>query len=163
MMKTTILTLLILTLAVSGFAQLSDEARIQENSSKYGMGLKPAPTPFSLIDLSRVRWSNSYSVSFFSGGSYSGSSGLLNSTLFYEFSEKLSMTVNVGVYHNLSSLTSDNQSTDARILPGFNLDYHTDKFHLSIGMQTFYGNQLPYYYNPGNYWYPGYFGYYGRR
>lgn len=150
-MKITVCSIfLVLLLAMSSFGQLAEDAEFNETTQKYSLGIEPAVSPFSLIDLSKVRWSNSYSVSFFSGGSTNQTSGLWNTTLFYDFSPKLSLSLNLGVYHNVGSLWGDNvNGSDATFLPGFNLDYHpSDKFRLSIGMQTYSGKANPYYYNP---------------
>ena len=147
----TILAVLIFALSSVAFGQLADQAMNQDVSQKYAVGLKPASSPFSLLDFSRINWSHSYSVSFFSGGSYSGSAGLWQSNMFYEISPKLSLALNLGVVHDISG----NLNQDSRFLPGFHLDYHpSDNFRLSIGMQTYSG----YDYNYRNYYYP-YYGY----
>lgn len=136
--------LLIFSLSITASAQLVEQAEVKDAQQDYSLGLKPAVTPFSLLDLSRVKWSNSYSVSFFSGGGTSGSQGVWRTSMFYEFSSRLSLSLNVGVAHDISGVWGD-ENNNARILPGFNLDYHpSDKFRLSIGMQTYSGR----YYNP---------------
>lgn len=139
-MKKLLVLSFILLLGISAHAQLADKATLENSSRTTSIGVEPAVTPFSLLDFSKIRWSNSYSVSFFSGGNYSGSVGLLNSTMFYDFSSKLSLALNVGIMHNPGSLWNSNQSTDATILPGFLLDYHpSDKFSISVGMQSYRG------------------------
>ena len=52
-----------LVLASLCSAQQSEVATMKDVSSNPspGLGVSPAVTPFSLIDLSRIRWSHSYS------------------------------------------------------------------------------------------------------
>jgi len=134
-MKYTLTIFLLIVMVSASSAQFRDQAVAQENIASPGIGVEPAVKPFSLIDLSKVRWSHSYSVSFFSGGNSSGSAGLFNSTLFYDFSSKLSLAVNLSVAHSPSSLFGDAEA-NASFLPGFALDYHPSKnFQMSIQFQ----------------------------
>ncbi len=147
-MKTALVTLFVMVLAASAWGQLADQAEIEEINRATVLGVKPAVSPFSLIDLSRVKWSHSYSVGFFSGGSYSGSMGLYNTSMFYELSSKLSLTVNLGIAHNTGAIWGDG-SSDANLLPGFRLDYHpSENFRMSIGIQRYSGYYVPYNYRP---------------
>ena len=147
-MKIFLTSLMIFLMAISASAQFADEAKIEEINQNYSFGIKPAVTPFSLLDLSRIKWSHSYSVGFFSGGNGSGSMGLLNTTMFYDFSSKLSLSLNLGIAHNTGAIWGDG-SSEANFLPGFTLDYHPSKnFRMSIGMQHYSGYMNPYYYNP---------------
>ncbi|MDH4035334.1 MAG: hypothetical protein OEV80_16195, partial [candidate division Zixibacteria bacterium] len=85
--------------------------------------------------LSRITWSHSYSVGFFSGGAASGSVGLLNSTMFYEISSKLSLSLNLGVAHSGGNW---GEGREATLLPGFTLDYHpSDKFRMTFMIQRY--------------------------
>ncbi|UCG61712.1 MAG: hypothetical protein JSV52_00025 [Candidatus Zixiibacteriota bacterium] len=153
-MKKTLVMLMVLGLAFPAWGQLSDEAALDDYNRSSSFGIKPAVSPFSLIDLSRVRWSNSYSVSFFSGGNYSGSVGLFRTTMFYDLSSKLSLSLNLGVVHNTGAIWGDG-SSNASLLPGFILDYHpSNSFRMSIGVQT-YSGYVPYYY----YYRPAYWDY----
>jgi len=146
--KTALVTLFVVAMAASASAQLTDQAEIEEINRATVLGVKPAVSPFSLIDLSRVKWSHSYSVGFFSGGDYSGSMGLFNTTMFYELSSKLSLTLNLGIAHNTGAMWGDG-STDANLLPGFRLDYHpSENFRMSIGVQRYSGYYVPWTYRP---------------
>jgi len=150
-MKTfsTILVLVIFAALITApvHAQLKSDMPNIEQTSNTGIGLEPAKTPFSLLDFSRIKWSNSYSVSFFSGGGSSGSLGLLNTTMFYEFSSKLSMGVNIGILHNTGAIWGDGR-TDASVLPSFMLDYHpSEKFRMSLMVETLRGSFGDYGYN----------------
>ncbi len=153
-MKKALVILLVIAFASTAWGQLADEAMIEDVSRSTALGIKPAISPFSLIDLSRVKWSHSYSVGFFSGGNSSGSAGLFNTNMFYELSSKLSLSVNLGISHNTGAIWGNGES-DATFLPGFNLDYHpSEKFQMSIGFQRYGGYVSPYYYRPGFWDYP---------
>lgn len=136
--------LMLPTLAQSQF--IDESAQVSTNTTA-SFGLRPAPTPFSLLDLSRVRWSHSYSVSYFSSGIGSATTGLLNSTMFYDFSPKLSLALNLGLAHNPGALFGNGpRNSNSSFLPGFALDYHpSDKFRMSIIYQQFNGGYAPYY------------------
>jgi len=148
-MKQIIIIFIMLVFSLSAYGQLADQAEIANVNNNTGIGLNPASSPFSLIDLSRVKWSHSYSVSFFSGGNNSSSLGLWNSSMFYEFSNNLSLTLNLGVAHDANALFGG-ESSFSKILPGFLLDYHpSNNFNLRVGFQSYAGYN-PYYYD---YWY----------
>ncbi len=149
-MKKIITVLMVLLLAGAASAQMADEAEVQDYQATTAYGMSPAATPFSLLDLSRVKWSNSYSVSFFSGGVGSGSVGLWNSTMFYEFSPKLALTLNLGVQTNASGIYGNN---DANFLPGFLLEYKpSESFQMSIGYQKYNAYTNPYFGRYRSWW-----------
>lgn len=127
--------LAIVMLASFASAQMADRAEIENLQNTPGFSIKPAANPFSLLDMSKIRWSHSYSVGFFSGGSASGSVGLLNSTMFYDISKSLSLSINLGVAHSGGSWGEGRQAT---VLPGFSLDYHpSDKFRMTFMIQRY--------------------------
>lgn len=133
---------IILLMATSAFSQSADRYDLEKSTRANSLGVIPVERPFSLIDLSRVRFSHSYSMSYFSGYS-NGSAGLWNTTMYYDFSSKLSLNVNVGVLHNTGAIWGDGKN-NSTFLPGFLLDYHpSDKFRLLIGMQTHSGGYYP--------------------
>ncbi|MFH2037308.1 MAG: hypothetical protein ABIJ45_12960, partial [Candidatus Zixiibacteriota bacterium] len=136
MKKLSLIVILIVFLAATVSAQLADKADMEKIRNDH-LGLKPATSPFSLIDLSRVKWSNSYSVSFFSGGGNSSTTGLYVGSMFYELSNSLSLNLQLGIAHNPGALFNSELNSDARFYPAFNLDYHpSDKFRLSIDFQS---------------------------
>ena len=136
-------SVVVLLLTLSGFAQDIERARLEQPTATNSIGVKPVESPFSLIDVSRIKWSHSYSVSYFSGSGQSGSVGLATTSMFYEFSPSLSLQVNLGIAHNPGALWGDRNS-EATILPGFRLDYHpSENFHLSIGVQRYDGRMFP--------------------
>lgn len=149
-----IVALLVVLMTSMVMAQFKDAVDLNKAGQSNSLNVKPATSAFSLIDLSRIRWSNSYTIGFFSGGGQSGSTGMLNSMMFYEFSPKLSLALSVGVLHNTGALWGKGTS-DATILPGFRLDYHpSEKFQMSIGFQRYSGAQTPFVGNSRNWRYP---------
>lgn len=146
-MRLLVIFLLLCTLSLAGvsFAQSSDQAELESAAQASALSGKAATNAFSLIDFSRIKWSHSYSVGFFSGGGSSGSMGLFNTSMLYEFSPKLSLTVNLGLAHAGGAFSVGEQS--ATILPGFTLDYHpSDKFRMTFMMQQYNGLYTPNYY-----------------
>lgn len=145
--KTAILIVLVALLTTPVFAQLKSDMPEISDVTNNGIGVESAKTPFSLLDLSRIKWSNSYSVSFFSGGGSSSSAGLLNTTMFYEFSPKLSLALNLGILHNTGAIWGNGES-DASVLPSFMLDYRpSEKFRMSLIFESVRGNFGNYGYN----------------
>ena len=151
-MTRTILSIVFVLLFVGVVsAQQADLATLKENSVRTDLGVKAAPSPLSLLSSSRITWSHSYSVNFFSGGGSSGSFGVLNSTMMYELSKSLHLTVNLGVLHNTGALWGDGEY-DASFLPGFRLDFQpSEKFFMSISVQRYNGYVSPYYYGDPRY------------
>lgn len=150
-MKTFLCIIVVLALSMSVSAQLVEQAPLTSDKAQSSFGSAPAATPFSLLDLSRIRWSHSYSVSYFSGGGTSGTLGILSTAMLYEFSPKLSLNLNIGLAHNPGALWGDDRNNNSELLPGFLLDYHpSEKFRMSLGFQKFVGNYFyPYYYSRG--------------
>lgn len=140
MLKRAVLAFLLTAFAaVAVSAQMADQASIQATSRSQALGVQPAVNPFSLLDLSRIKWSHSYSISYLSGGGASGTAGLWNTSMLYEFSSKLTLRLDLGVSHGGGSLYAGDVNS-ASFLPGFVLDYHpSESFRMTIGMQTFNG------------------------
>jgi hypothetical protein len=147
--------LMVTVVAVIGLAglvsaQQSDVASLKETTAgvRTGLGINPAVTPYSLLDLSRISWSHSYSVAFFSGRGSSGSVGLWRTTMDYDISSRLHLSVNLGVLHNPGALWG-NAEADATVLPGFRLDFRpSDNIFMSISVQQGLGYYSPYYGRP---------------
>jgi len=124
------------------------------------LGLEPVGMPFALLDLSRLEWSHSYSLNFFSGAGGSGTMGLYTGSVLYEFSPKLSLDLKLGIAHDPGSFFDRSTGTQAVFLPGVHLDYHpSPKFRLSATFDTYLGNP----YNPNNPLYNDYYRYGWRR
>ena len=83
---------IILSVAVTSVsAQMADIADLNEIKSRNSVSIPPANNPFSLFDLSKIRFSQSYSVMYGSSSYGSGSLGLYTGSVSYEFSPVLSM------------------------------------------------------------------------
>jgi hypothetical protein len=156
-MKQMLAVMLVLAVAVTAWAQSSDEAKLNDLAQSNSLGIKPATSPFSLLDLSRLQYSHSYSISFFSGGGYSGSVGMLNSMMFYELSSKFTLGFNLRIAHDIGA-TWSNGDHNASVFPGFWLDFHpSDRFRMSISVQRYPSMYDPYAYRryiEPHYWSP---------
>jgi len=96
-MRITFLILSLILICASGIsAQTAGLPSVCPANSGIGFGVRPAESPWSLLDMSRISWSHSYSGTYFSGGSSSGSLGMFNSTMMYDISSKLSLSVDTG-------------------------------------------------------------------
>jgi hypothetical protein len=102
---------------------------------------------FSLLDPQRLKINHSYSFSYFSNSQTSGSFGVYTSTLKYQLSDPLSLTLSLNYLHQpLSVFRRDALRIDNRILPNFQLQYRPNSsFSLWINVLT-----LPAAYGPGN-------------
>ncbi len=134
-------------LLMAGFtqvqAQSADAAHLSNFRTHSSITMPAAQNPFSLLDLSRVRWSQSYGVMYSSGSAGSGSYGMYTNSFLYEFSPKLSLAFDVGIGHNPGVLFNKTQSADAHVFPSFNFDYHpSSKFRLSVGFASVPGPYL---------------------
>ncbi len=155
-MKTKILILatLILALAVGTIrGQMVDEAEVRELSEKYSTGVTKTPS-LPLLDLSRLKISNSYSMMFYSGGGISGQQGVFNTTLQYQISNPLTLTVNLAMLHDPGALfNNSNFGNSAKIMPSGRLDWRpSENFWMTIGFETVTMNRYGYF-NPGRYHY----------
>ena len=146
--KATLLSLAFLVLSVvSTSAQMADRAELRDIRSENSVSFQPATSAFSLIDLSRIRWSHSYNLSYYSGSFGSGSYGLYTGSLLYEFSPSLAMYLDVGIGHNPGALVNTNQNSSAQVFPGIAFDYHPSKnFRVSVSF-----SRSPYSNSLGNY------------
>lgn len=137
-------------------AQMADQVEIKDITDKYDMGVTRQPS-FSLIDLSRLHLSHSYSVSFFSGSSASGSQALYNGTVTYQIAQPLTLTLNLGILHDPGAIFGgqSNFGANATFLPSGWLDWRpSENFRMSVGFETIpaygYNNGM---YNMGRYRY----------
>lgn len=147
----------VIILAVSA-CLMASSALAQENLASSSIGnfngapragdlLAPAKDAgFSLLDPSRFHISNSYSLSYFSGGGQSQSVGLYMSTIDYQLSRPLSLRVGIGYLHQpLGFLNSNASTVGNEILPNVRLDYRpSENFHFMVDYMTIpssaYGN-----------------------
>lgn len=93
-----------------------------------------ARSGFSLLDPSRFRIHNSYSLSFLSGSGQSASVGLFMSTIEYQISRPLSLRVGLGYLHQpLGFLKNVGGPEQGRFLPNVRLDFRpSDKFYFIL-------------------------------
>lgn len=143
--------LIVLALPLVSAAQMADRVEAKEVTQKYDLGLtKPPSLPF--FDLSRLHLSHSYSISYISGGGFSGTQAMYNGTLQYQLAQPLTLTLNLGILHDPGALFGDkNFSSNARFLPSGWLDWRPSKnFQMTIGFET-----VPASYYRGYYFYPG--------
>lgn len=152
-MKFKVLSIVLVLIAGVALAvQGTENAPVGGPNTVSQSSLKGAANPFSLLSSSRIRWSNSYAVTFFSGGGRSGSVGLLNTAMFYEMSPKLSLGLNLGILHNPSSLWGDKNNSTS-LLPGLRLDYHPSRaFRMILDIRSVSGAMYPYDRSAG-FWY----------
>ncbi|MBN4056690.1 hypothetical protein JYU19_00085 [bacterium AH-315-J21] len=116
-----------------GLSNGYDRIALNEIHNRNAVSVEPAVKPFSLIDLSRLKWSQSYSMSFGSNSFGSSGFGMYSGALTYEFSSKLSMQFAMGIAHNL---TGGAINSGGELFPAFSLDYHpSDKFRLRIDVR----------------------------
>ncbi|UCB53476.1 MAG: hypothetical protein JSV10_05205 [Candidatus Zixiibacteriota bacterium] len=111
------------------------------------LGFTSNSKSFSLLDPQRLKMNHSYSFSYFSGGQTSGSFGVYTTTLKYQLSDPLSLTLSLSYLHQpLSVFRRDALTVRNRILPNFQLHYRPNSsFSLWINVLT-----LPAAYGPGN-------------
>ena len=125
------------------WAQASDA----NSQDKDLLGFTSNSKNFSLLDPQRLKMNHSYSFSYFSNGQTSGSFGVYTTTLKYQLSNPLSLTLSLNYLHQpLSVFRRDALTVDNRILPNFQLHYRPNSsFSLWINVLT-----LPAAYGPGN-------------
>jgi hypothetical protein len=117
------------------------------------LGIESNAKKFSLLDPQRLKISHSYTFSYFSNSTTSGSFGVYATTLRYQLSDPLSLTLNLNYLHQpLSVFRQNSLGVKESILPNFQLHYKpSNNFSLWINVLT-----LPssYYYNNMNNRYP---------
>ena len=144
----------LLAIPVMVSAQMADEVEVREVTEKYDLGVSQGPS-IPLIDLSRLDFSHSYSLSYFSGSGQSGTMGFYSGTMQYRIADPLTFTFNLGILHDPGTLFgSGSFSRNSVFLPSGRLDWRpSDNFRMSIGFETVpaYYNNRGYYYYPGRY------------
>lgn len=139
-MKNLRILIILAVLVIMGsltMAQSADRAEVKEITAKYDMGLTKAPS-FPLLDLSRIHFSQSYSIGFFSGGGISGSQAMYNGSITYELSRPLTLTLNMGILHDPSALWGNSRvGNNAKFYPSGWLDWRPSKnFMMTIGFES---------------------------
>jgi hypothetical protein len=129
----------------------------------------PSGGGFSLLDPSRLKMSQSYSISYISGSGYSGSLGLYTNTVSYQIADPLMLRVGLGYLHQPLGFLRNSGGRELlgsdKFLPSVSLDYRpSDAFHLSVdyrtvpvlwqdGLGTGYGYRTRSIFNPYSPWY----------
>jgi len=133
--------LLCLSLTMT-YAQTSDT----KSGDKNLIGVKSDTKGLSLFDPSRLRISNSYTFSYFSSGNTSGSLGIYTTTLNYQLSHPLSLTLSINYLHQPLSVFGSSGSRYGRndlgiknsVLPNFQLQYRpSNNFSFMINILTY--------------------------
>ena len=107
--------------------------------------LTPNNSRFSLLDLSRLKIHNSYTVSYLSAGNRSGTFGLLVTSFEYQLSNPLNIQVDLGYLHQPFSMGHNNIDFNSRILPNVRINYNPSPyFNLSVNFMSM-GNYYRYY------------------
>lgn len=103
------------------------------------LGVKSEAKNFSLLDPRRLSMQHSYTFSYFSNSKFSGSLGVYSTTLNYQLSKPLSLTLNLNYLHQpISVFRRDNLEIKNEILPNFQLRYRpNNNFSLWINVVTF--------------------------
>ena len=101
----------------------------------------PRAGGFSLLDPSRFKMSQSYTMSYFSGSGSSGSVGLYMNTIEYRLSDPLTVRVGLAYLHQplgfLSNSGARSGLDEGRLLPNFSLLYRpSNRFQLLIDYRT---------------------------
>jgi hypothetical protein len=115
------------------------------------LGVKSNTKNFSLLDPARLKIYNSYTFSYFSSGNTSGSYGIYTTTLNYQLSNPLSLTLSLNYLHQpLSVFGRDDLRVKNTVLPNFQLNYRpNNNFSFMIDIVTFF---LPYNWENENMW-----------
>lgn len=101
----------------------------------------PSATGFRLLDPSRLKMSQSYSMSYFSGSGNSGSVGLYMNTLEYQFSRMLTVRVGLAYLHQplgfLQNSGGRSELSEGRFLPNMSIDFRpSNKFRMLLDFRT---------------------------
>ncbi len=102
------------------------------------LGVKSESKNWSLLDPQRLKLHHGYTFSYFSNSRYSGSMGVYTTTLDYQLSDPLSLTLSLNYLHQpLSVFGHDNAGVKNDILPNFQLRYKpSNSFSLWINVVT---------------------------
>ena len=119
-MKKTVLTILVLMLAGSGYAQLQ-----RDLPNSYA----PAKSSFSLFNPNRFHMTQSYSAMYMSSNSGSQSLGMYLNSIEYQVSDPLNIKLDLAYVHQPGALFNNSgvSLADGRILPAISISYRPSK------------------------------------
>jgi hypothetical protein len=104
-----------------------------------GNSLYTQASPFRLFDSARLRFGQSYSLSYFSGGlAGSQSIGVYMSSIGYQIADPLYVQLDLGILHSPGALFGgDARNLNAQFRPNFMLRYSpSNKFNLIVDVRT---------------------------
>lgn len=104
-----------------------------------GKSLYAQASPFRLFDPARIRFGQSYSLSYLSGGGFGAQSiGVYMSSIGYQIAEPLYLQLDLGILHSPGALFGgDARNLNAQIRPNFMLRYApSNKFNLIVDVRT---------------------------
>ncbi len=116
---------------------VSQNAGSSANASTLSPG-SPRPV-FSLFDVSRLHMSQSYSLSYFSGGRQGQMIGMYINQIDYEFAKPLHVSFSIAYLHQPQGMfgAQTQSSIGNRLLPGVRLDWRPSKyFRFVMSYQT---------------------------
>lgn len=127
-----------LALVIIPLASLRLPASEVQSGQNDLLGVKSNTKSFSLLDPHRLKLHQSYTFSYFSNSRSSGSLGIYTTTLDYQLSEPLSVTLSLNYLHQpLSVFGRTNAGTKSDVLPNFQLRYRpSNSFSLWIDVVT---------------------------
>ncbi len=101
----------------------------------------PSATGFRLLDPSRLKMSQSYTMSYFSGSGNSGSVGLYMNTIEYQFARSLTVRLGLGYLHQplgfLQNSGGQSALSEGRFLPNMSIDFRpSSKFRMRLDFRT---------------------------
>jgi hypothetical protein len=129
------IVLALVIVPVTSLRLLASEVQSPQNDL---LGVKSNVKGFSLLDPQRLRLRQSYTFSYFSNSRSSGSLGIYTTTLDYQLSEPLSLSLSLNYLHQPLSVFGNNSAgTKGEILPNFQLRYRpSSSFSLWIDVVT---------------------------
>jgi hypothetical protein len=136
----------------SVFTTIQAQTTIDNSTSINPLGSQSNAQSFSLLNPSRFKLYQSYSFSYFSGGGTNSSLGIYTTTLNYQISNPLSLTLSLNYLHQpLSVVGRNNGGIKNAVLPNFQLNYRPNSsFSFMINVVTCpspndWGNYYPWY------------------
>jgi hypothetical protein len=128
---------LVLVFLFSGFTSIQAQTTT-DNPTANLLGSKSNAKAFSLLDPSRFKLYQSYSFSYFSGGGANGSLGIYTTTLNYQVSNPLSLTLSLNYLHQPLSVVGRNYGgIKNAVLPNFQLYYRpSNSFSFMLNVVT---------------------------
>jgi len=122
----------------AAFTPIQAQTTTDNSTTTNLLGSESNTKTFSLLDPSRFKLHQSYSFSYFSGGGTSSSLGIYTTTLNYQISNPLSLTLSLNYLHQPLTVVGRNyDGIKNAVLPNFQLYYHPNSnFSFMINVVT---------------------------